>query len=63
MYIEDEWGKLKTVIIGRSEEYLNSDKSEKQKETEMNVLNKIQEIMEGKNIKVIKTKVYKRFGH
>mgnify|MGYP003688700409 FL=1 len=30
MYIEDEWGKLKTVIIGRSEEYLNSAKSEKQ---------------------------------
>ena len=26
MYIEDEWGKLKTVIIGRSEEYLNSTK-------------------------------------
>ena len=62
MYIEDEWGKLKTVIIGRSEEYLNSDKSEKQKETEMSILNKIQEIMEGKNIKVIKPK-YKRFRH
>ena len=59
MYIEDEWGKLKTVIIGRSEEYLNSDKSEKQKKTEMNVLNKIQEIMEGKNIKVIKPKYIK----
>jgi hypothetical protein len=62
MYIEDEWGKLKTVIIGRSEEYLNSTKSEKQKETEMSILNKIQEIMEGKNIKVIKPK-YKRFRH
>lgn len=59
MYIEDEWGKLKTVILGSSTKYSDYKKTDKQNKIENNVLKEIQDIMEKRNIKVIKPKYIK----
>ena len=59
MYIEDEWGKLKTVILGSSQKYLNYDKTDKQNIIEKNVLKEIKEIMEKMGIKVIQPTLIK----
>lgn len=59
MYIENEWCKLRKVILGSAKKYLNYDKSEKQNKIEKGVLKEIQHIMEKKNIEVIQPKYMK----
>ena len=59
MYIENEWCKLRKVILGSAKKYLNYDKSEKQNKIEKGVLKEIQDIMEKKNIEVIQPKYIK----
>lgn len=56
MYIHDEWGKLKKVILGNSQKYSNYTKSDKQNKIEKIVLKEIQNILEKYHIKVIQPK-------
>lgn len=53
MYIHDEWGTLKKVMLGSSQKYMNYTKSDTQHKIEQTLLKNIKTILEKRNIKVI----------
>lgn len=60
MYVNNEWGKLKKVILGSPMKFSNYNKSDKQYEIEDRVLKTIKQHMENKHIKVIQPKYIKQ---
>jgi hypothetical protein len=59
MYIENEWGKLKKVILGSSQKYSSYNKSDEQNQIDKSVLKEIKEIME-KKYRSHSTKIYQK---